>query len=296
MRHPASIEPVVVQTHDIRLSALLARPAREPARGLIVALPGGGYTAGYWNSPVEGQSFLQVAAELGFIGLALDRPGYGASLGFDPDRLHVADQVGLVFDAIAAWTAKNRFEGPVFLIGHSLGGMVALAMAADPRGASLAGVDVMGVPFRYRDDGGGAAVQRLARTQPYVPSPSEDLQRVLLFGPAGSYTPEAFAHHQACLHPMPLAEYEDGMAAPDTWPRVLPAIVAPVQFTVAEHETMQCTGWGILDEVRGLLRRSAAVRVEFLEGSGHNASLHAIARAYHLRALAFFEAQLALGR
>src|SRR4051794_34125988 len=106
MREIAGITSVVVETQQIRLSGLLATPASRPPRGLVVALPGGGYSAGYWDSPVQGQSFLKLAADLGFIALALDRPGYGASESHPAERLHVADQVGHLYEAIETWSAQ----------------------------------------------------------------------------------------------------------------------------------------------------------------------------------------------
>ena len=253
----------------------------------MVALHGGGSSAGYWDGPAPGQSFLRLAAELGFAVLAVDRPGYGASRDVDPAKLRISQQVEVLFDAIDAWSAKEGFQGPVCLIGHSVGGIAALMMAANARGRALAAVDVMGVPFRYPPDGGAA--RALLKTGEQAPELAHDLQRRLLFGPDGSFPPEAIAHHRSCLSPIPLAELEDGLAAPSIWGDVLPQISVPVQFTLAEFETMQCTGWDVLHEVRALLRRSPAVRVELLLGSGHNASLHHAARAYHLRALAFFE-------
>ena len=136
-------------------------------------------------------------------------------------------------------------------------------------------------------------LHRFSRTEARVSMPTEELQRLLLFGPEGVYPAAAFAHHQACLRPMPRAEYEDGLAAPGWWPHVLPTITIPVQFTVAEHETMQCTGWPILNEVQELLGSSRGARFELLNGAGHNASLHYMARAYHLRAM-FQTAALAM--
>ncbi len=282
-------EPILIERGGLSLSGLVARPAGE-ARALIVALHGGGYGAAYWNSPVPRQSLLALAPQLGFTVLALDRPGYGASRGADPARLTLERQTQDLFDAIEAWTTQETFKGPVFLIGHSIGGILALMMAADPRSPALSGIDVLGVPFHFPEDGGGPLVRNLA-AKPGDPAtmPKEDLQRYLLFGPEGSYPPEAFDHHARCVSATPAAEYQDGLAAPAIWSRVMPAIRLPVQFTLTEFETMQCTGWSILEEVRALLTNSPRARVDLQRGSGHNASLHHIARAYHLRALAFFE-------
>ena len=285
---PDAVQAVNIAVQDISLSGMAGRPGRASPRALVVALHGGGSSAGYWDGPAPGQSFVRLALQLGFAVLALDRPGYGASRDVDPAMLRLSQQVETLFDAIDVWSATEGFHGPVCLIGHSVGGIAALMMAANARGKALAAVDVMGVPFRYPPGGGDA--RALLKSGEQGPEPADNLQRRLLFGPDGSFPPEAIAHHRSCVRPIPLAELEDGLAAPAIWGRVLPQIAVPVQFTLAEFETMQCTGWDVLHEVRALLRRSPAVRVELLLGSGHNASLHHGARAYHLRALAFFEA------
>ncbi|HEX7885487.1 MAG TPA: hypothetical protein VF474_05880 [Phenylobacterium sp.] len=58
--------------------------------------------------------------------------------------------------------------------------------------------------------------------------------------------------------------------------------------TAAEHETVQRTGWPILTEVQALLSENPGARFDLLRGAGHDASLHHPARAYHLRAIAFW--------
>jgi hypothetical protein len=62
-----------------------------------------------------------------------------------------------------------------------------------------------------------------------------------------------------------------------------------VQWTATEFEKMQASGRDMLDEVHALLRNSPHSQLHLQRASGHNASQHRIARAYHLRALAFFE-------
>ena len=87
---------------------------------------------------------------------------------------------------------------------------------------------------------------------------------------------------------MSVAEYRDSLAMPASWAEVLPNIRIPVQYSLAEYEAIVLTGWAALDKARGLLRNSANCIVHLQKGSGHNASAHRIARAYHLRAIAFF--------
>ena len=301
MAHSAKIQPVRVQTKDLHLSGLLAVPegtdesAKESSRGLIVALHGGGYSAGYWNCPVDGASLLELGAHLGFHVLALDRPGYGAAEQFDPSRLRLAAQVELLFDAIEAWEAKSRFHGPTFIIGHSIGGMLALLMAAHVRGTRLSGIDVLGVPLRFSTNASGDEVQSWQTGQSHLPVLREDLRKSLLFGPPHTYSAAADEYDRTLVRPMPATEYLDGITLPGTWERVLPSIKTPVQFTSAELETMQITGSSVLDEVRQLLRASIHCVTHLQRASGHNASTHRVARAYHLRAIAFFEECRALG-
>lgn len=290
---------IEVSTPDIRLSGWqsLANQSAGGERGLIVALHGGGYNSRYWNYASPGEpTFAELATALGFHLLALDRPGYGASQGFSPARLTVAEQATMLFDAIDVWCTTHQFAGPVCLIGHSLGGIISLVMAAHARSSRLTAVDVLGVPFRYAAGAGGALVQSFATPSEHIAAISRQTSLQLMFGPEGSYDPAALQHLAGTPCLMPVAEYRDGIAAPALWPQLLPTIRIPVQFTVAEYEAMQETGWAVLEEVRKLLANSRHAVMHLQTGSAHNASLHYVAVAYHLRAIAFFEECIALCR
>jgi len=226
--------------------------------------------------------------------LAVDRPGYGASQDFDPTRLGLDSQVEFFFDAIETWSRENEFSGPTFVIGHSIGGILTLLMAAHARGSRLSGVDVLGVPFKFPETEAGAEVNSWSMTGTHVPFPDEEARKWLMYGPESTYDAAAFAHDSTLPRPMPVAEYRDALAMPAAWTDVLPRIRLPVQFTLAEFEVMQSTGWSTLRDVEALLHNSTNVAVRLQKASGHNASDHRIARAYHMRAIAFFEECLAL--
>jgi pimeloyl-ACP methyl ester carboxylesterase len=287
--------PALVDTGAIRLSGICAAPSGD-ARGLILALHGGSYSAGYWDCPSPGASLLELGAALGFHILAVDRPGYGASHDHDPARLHLVDQVEFLFGALDAYRASIGFAGPRFVIGHSIGGILALLMAAHRRGAELVAVDVLGVPVRFPDTAAGAEVNSWTTEGTHVAAVDETQRRWLLFGPDGSYDQDAYDYDATLPRPMPVAEYRDALAIPARWPEILPAIRIPVQFTLAEHEVMQATGPEALAEISAMLSGSAHPMTFLQRGTGHNASIHRIARAYHLRALSFFEESLALRR
>src|SRR6516225_4087015 len=83
-----------------RLSGTDARPAGAP-RATIVALHGGGYSADYWNHPLDpAASLLTLGLALGYRVVAIDRPGYGASHGLVRDSVRADRQTEIVLDLI----------------------------------------------------------------------------------------------------------------------------------------------------------------------------------------------------
>lgn len=296
MKNEPRTESVSIATQAITLSALQSRAACSPPRGLILALHGGGYSSAYWDCPIgDGLSLLELGASLGYCVLAPDRPGYGASHGHDVSGLGLESQVKILFDVIDTWCATNGFDGPVFVVGHSVGAILALRMAAHPRGARLGGVDVLGAPLRFPPSAESVEVRALPVFGDYVPAGAADDHNRLVFGPPGTHDEDVYGHDLACQRPMPAAEYHDALAMPASWEEVLPSIRIPVRFTLAEFEVMQVTGWDALNEVRDMLSGCIDVEVHLQRHAGHNASLHRIGRAYHLRAIAFFEQRLAVG-
>ena len=135
-----------------KIAALTAGPAADPAadaaageagnRGkpLIAALPGGTYTARYFD--VAGSSFgsfMDVAAAAGYRVVCFDRPGYGGSPALAPAQNTFDRHAHLLADAIAQATERFGADG-VFLTGHSIGGMIALMIAAGDRDFRLTGL------------------------------------------------------------------------------------------------------------------------------------------------------------
>ena len=107
----------------LNISMRAWRPAQTP-RGVVVIVPGFNSHSGY---------YIGVAEQLVGSGLcvyALDLRGRGKS---DGDRFYVekfADYVGDVAEAVAL--AKSRNPGlPIFLLGHSAGGVVSCLYALD---------------------------------------------------------------------------------------------------------------------------------------------------------------------
>jgi hypothetical protein len=146
--------------------------------------------------------------------------------------------------------------GPVYLIGHSLGGMLSVAMAADPRADRLAAIDVSGVPLRYPPEM-QPILDRAISADPKeavraVPDASDETRRWMFYGADGSFDP-AIAAQMKGRNPVPWAEMADAFAAPAVLPSMMARIAVPVQWTIAEEERSSVGGQAMLDEIRSLL-------------------------------------------
>ena len=122
-----------VVVDGIPMSALMSEAPRP--RAVVVALHGGAVTSGYFDSPVSPRlSLLTAGAALGFTVIALDRPGYGASAPYTERMPTVASRVGLAYATIESFLAGRPRGAGVFLMGHSMGCVLAVQMTADSRG------------------------------------------------------------------------------------------------------------------------------------------------------------------
>ncbi|WP_258055681.1 alpha/beta hydrolase [Streptomyces sp. Ru62] len=284
-RGPASPPPVreiVLDANGIPLSGLLGLPTDKPPRATVVALHGGGMRAGYFHCLAEpGLSLLTLGPRLGFAVLALDRPGYGRSAEHLPRGQTLHEQCATVQAALAGLDLHHAVGSGVFVVAHSYGGKLALALAA--AGTDLIGLDICGLGHRFAVD-----PRRLV--------PLHDPRTAALhWGPLALYPAHTFRLATALVGPMPEREEREVRH----WPRILaalaPQVRVPVRFTFAEFERWWRHDDEALAELTALFA-AAQVRVDRLPESGHNVSLGWTARAYHLRALAFLEECLAARR
>jgi len=268
---------------DMTLSGREERPDRP--RGIVLALHGGGYSAGYWDYPAH--SLLRLAAERALLAVAVDRPGYGAAFAHP---MPLARQADVVLDLIDALIAR---EGPlpVLVTGHSMGGILALIAAANPRAeALLSAIDVSGVPLRYP-----AAMQQAlsARVLPdgetHFPPNAPDHCRTLFFGPDGTFDPDALAFAEELARPVPGAELPDAANAPRDLPAVMRHIRLPVRMTFAQDEASSIATPDIAAAARADLAASRRADVRFEPATGHNISLHHAASPFHRGMLDWFD-------
>lgn len=264
------------------LSGLLAEP--EQPIGTVLALHGGGYSAGYWHNPVDvGASLLTLGPQLGFRVAAIDRPGYGASHGITGADVRVENQSKLMLELAASLKADGL---PLFVIGHSMGAILAIRMGADAADGLVDGIDVSGVPFVF--DGAPVDAESL-RSVDYLPDLPVEFARGMFYGPDGTFEDGVLAADRTMARPTPAAEIIDALECPNATPGVAPLVRCPIQITRAEFENSSGGGRESLDRLGSLFTGSSRVVLQWQVDSGHNISLHHVAQAYHLRALAFFD-------
>jgi pimeloyl-ACP methyl ester carboxylesterase len=278
----------------LQLSARRSDPSRQSPKATIVALPGGGYTGAYWHHPKYPESsLLDLGAHLGYRVFAVDRPGYGASSAQHPEGVGLAEQVECLTDILNTVGAQPDAGAGIFLVGHSLGGILSLLVASRPRLPKLLGMDVSGVPYRFSPQLSAAVSAAIDLPG----APSESSAATMFYGPKGSYEPSLLSSGgDISAAQCPLIELDESRVWPDQFASVASGITVPVQYTLGEYEMVTLSDTASLQEIAALFTASPRILMHRQPGAGHNISLHHVGRAYHLRALAFFDEVLALSR
>jgi pimeloyl-ACP methyl ester carboxylesterase len=304
--------PRVVDVAGVAMSALLAEAAQP--RAVVVALHGGAVTSAYFDAPGRPRhSLLRTAAALGFTVIALDRPGYGSSAPHADRMTSAAGRVDLAYAAVDRLLAGRGRGAGVFVVGHSMGCVLAVQMAADERGAGLLGLEIAGIGRHYQPRaaavlrtrmlGGGMAdgperdwtvsargdtVRPGDTPDPDGPEPLRTVIAVrdMIWGPDHLYPAGAASGMSA---PSPGYEGDEVRRWPHDFPALAPRVRVPVRYSLGDHETVWRSGPAALAEIGALFTASPRVVAEEQTGSGHNLSLGLAAPAYHLKVLSFAE-------
>ena len=251
-------------------------------RAVIVAIHGGGTSAAYFDCPGHPRlSLLRKAASLGYTAIALDRPGYGASALYQDEMTTPERRVELFFGAVDKLAKQGERGAGVFLFAHSAGCEMALRMAVDDRAADVLGVELAGTGLRYHP---AAKVVLSQATMTHRPAGLRDL----LWQPTDLYPTEVLTGALSA----PGVAYEAEATA--SWPRHgFPATAArvrvPVEFSVAEHESVWESSPAAVTDIAALFTASPRVVVNEVPDSGHNLSVGLTADAYHEHVLSFVE-------
>jgi pimeloyl-ACP methyl ester carboxylesterase len=253
----------------------------EESGTLIVALHGGGYDAGFFDLPRA--SLLETGAAAGHPVFALDRPGYGGSRGAGPASY--AEQARVLGEAIGELWARHGGDSPgVVLIGHSIGGAVAIHIATGDPAWPLLGVAVSGVGASP-PPGGEEGFADLSPDAIFE-VPEEGLRA--LYGPDWTVERSLIERAGEGTEPVPGAEVIEIYA---TWPadfaRLAPLVDVPVQFGLAEFETLWEATPEALDRFTTAFVAAPWIDARIVPAVGHNIDHHRLGEAWRLRQLAF---------
>jgi pimeloyl-ACP methyl ester carboxylesterase len=268
-----------------------APAAAIPGLPLLVALHGGTYTSEYFSvAGGPAGSFLDIAGRNGFAVLTVDRPGYGESSLLPEEENTFARQAeildGVIAGALDVWPADS-----VLLVGHSIGGMVSLEIAARHPRWPLIGVTSSGNGARIPAGGAAEALGALPLSGVVdLPVPERD---GVMFGPPGSFTEAARDAAHGSYAPTPFVEL---VRAP-VWARerlstVAAAVEVPVLTVLAAYDAL----WDSSAEARADYesRFTVPVSAPALPGTGHSIDHHLMGAALDLMQLGFAQECLAL--
>lgn len=263
---------------------------RAPQAGsdlpLLAALHGGTYTSEYFNvagSPAG--SFVQVANRNGFNVVTIDRPGYGTS-GHLSDQDNTFERQAEILDGAIGQILPRTGATTVVLVGHSIGGMIGLELAARPPSWRLIGISATGCGAII--PGGGAADTLAGLPLSGVVDLPQANRDLVMFGPPGSYSAEGLEAAHGSYAPVPAKELSNAPA----WPRerlakIAPKIRVPVHNALAEFDALWDSSPKALATFVQMFPDNPRVEAHLVRGAGHSIDHHSAGIVVHLRQLAF---------
>jgi pimeloyl-ACP methyl ester carboxylesterase len=159
------------------ISGTLAVPDGADARLMLVCIHGGGCNGSYFT--LGAPSVVEAALARGFRVLLVDRPGHGGSPAGAASEQPILDSLRGIGTFIERVREEHAPGSGLVMIGHSIGGAIALMLAAERREWPLRGVAVSGIARAFdprlvgesrRRDAPARRVRRVA-----LPGAREDL-------------------------------------------------------------------------------------------------------------------------
>jgi pimeloyl-ACP methyl ester carboxylesterase len=251
---------------------------------LLVCIHGGSYTSRYFDIP--GASLLDRAAANGISAVALDRPCYGGSSalkGEDVTFRHNADQLSAAVNEL--WKAHGKNHSGVVLLGHSIGGAIAMIMSSQRQPWPLLGLVISGIGDAL-PPGVADVWHSMPPGQPVTLAPEQ--RAAFMFGPEDTFEPSGFTDHLASASAVPVQEL---LEVVDRWPgearEFASKIEVPVYYGVAEHEKLWVLNDKTVKEFVSAFSRAPYIESHVERGAGHCLDHHRAGAGFQLRELAF---------
>jgi pimeloyl-ACP methyl ester carboxylesterase len=266
-------------------SGRLAQPEGAGRRRppIVVAIHGGTYYSRYFDVP--NYSLLEAAMEADLATIAIDRPGYGQSspLPDAPDLLH---QNALYLNGVIPQIVGELMpgEGSIFLIGHSMGGAIAITIASlQPewlRGIAISGIGTV-VPPELPNVFASLPPEKL------ITLPT-DMKDSVMFGPEGSMTDDMPVASHVANTTVPLLELLDVTSGwIDRCSGLADVVEVPVHYRQAEFDHLWVTNSTIVNEFAESFRRAVKVDAQIWPGVGHCIDFHKASKEFQSHQLAF---------
>jgi pimeloyl-ACP methyl ester carboxylesterase len=251
---------------------------------LLVCIHGGSYTSRYFDIP--GASLLDRAEANGISAVALDRPCYGASSalqGEDVTFRHNADRLSAAIDQL--WKAHGQGHSGVVLLGHSIGGAIAMIISSQRQSWPLLGLVISGIGD-VLPPGVADVWHSMPPGQPVTLAPEQ--RAAFMFGPEDTFDPSGFTDHLASASPVPVQEL---LEVVDRWPgearEFASKIEVPVYYGAAEHEKLWILNDKTVKEFVSAFSRAPYIESHVERGAGHCLDHHRAGAGFQLRELAF---------
>jgi pimeloyl-ACP methyl ester carboxylesterase len=258
------VEGVLIILSDPRLTSRLLT-CGQPDAPLLLCIHGGGCNGGYFD--IRGYSVAREAMVGGFDVLLVDRPGHGGSA---PPR--TANPISEAADLLPGHLAPimgTRTSRDLVVIGHSIGGAVALTLAANAQ-LAVRGVAVSGIG-RTPSDAAWAWLAGQADLKTTNPEPPPEF----FFGPKDSYDwrgPIALRKVVETWRPDELSDVR--VDWPTRFDVVAGMIDVPVAFHLAEHERIWRASAQDVADAAARFTRAPHVEAGVLPDGGHLYEIH----------------------
>lgn len=267
-------------------SGLRREPHTPPAAEapLLVALHGGTYTSSYFDVP--GHSLIDRATAVGVPIVAIDRPGYRQSTPVEPGESIILANAEVLDQVIGElWAQFGEGLSGVVLVGHSIGGAVALAIASRQPSWPLLGIAVSGCLLQVPTESRSAWDNLPDTTAVELPGPMKDF---VMFGPAWTHSEQMPAASHVADAPVPKAELLDITGGwIDRVRSVAARITVPVHSRQGQFDKLWITDAQQVTDFGAAFLAAPSVDARLVPSTGHCIDFHRAGVAFQLDQLSF---------